>query len=268
MSVNEAITSGLLELYVLGLCSNEELALVNSLCEQYPEVRIEIEAIEQTLLQAAAVKQPGSGVKQALMSAINTSADNAARAQVIKLPDNQAAKVKRYQFGLAASLLLFVSSLVYNLMLQQRVATLNNELSDLYASKSYLAQEIKIQQASISSINQRLQIVTLPGIKSITLNGMNSLANRAAVVYWNNKTDEVYFNANGLPDSDDNKQYQLWAIVNGKPVDAGVIDLSGGSSTFQKMKAVKGASAFAVTIENRGGSQTPTLNTMCLLGNV
>ena len=39
-------------------------------------------------------------------------------------------------------------------------------------------------------------------------------------------------------------------------------------STFQKMKAIKNAQAFAVTIEKVGGSVAPTMDTMCLLGNV
>jgi hypothetical protein len=41
-----------------------------------------------------------------------------------------------------------------------------------------------------------------------------------------------------------------------------------GSTFFQKMKTITSAQAFAVTIENMGGSVAPTLETMCLLGNV
>jgi anti-sigma-K factor RskA len=63
------------------------------------------------------------------------------------------------------------------------------------------------------------------------------------------------------------KQYQLWAIVDGKPVDAGMIDLN-QPIVFQQMKTINSAQAFAVTIENVGGSATPSLETMCLLGNV
>ena len=44
--------------------------------------------------------------------------------------------------------------------------------------------------------------------------------------------------------------------------------MSSGVLVFQKMKSVKGATAFAVTIENAGGSQVPSMETMCLLGNV
>ena len=62
-------------------------------------------------------------------------------------------------------------------------------------------------------------------------------------------------------------QYQLWAIIDGKPVDAGVFDTS--LAGLLKMKEIgNGAAAFAVTIEPRGGKASPTLETMQVVGNV
>ncbi len=61
-------------------------------------------------------------------------------------------------------------------------------------------------------------------------------------------------------------QYQLWAIVDGKPVDAGVFDST--TAGLLKMKALAGAAAFAVTIEPRGGKATPSLETLQVIGNV
>ena len=64
------------------------------------------------------------------------------------------------------------------------------------------------------------------------------------------------------------KQYQLWALVDGKPVDAGLLDMEVASTTFQKVKNVMQAQTFAITIENVGGSESPTLSTLHVLGNV
>lgn len=62
-------------------------------------------------------------------------------------------------------------------------------------------------------------------------------------------------------------QYQPCAIIDGKPVDAGVFD--GNIAGLLKMKNVgKGASTFAVTVEPRGGKSSPSLETMQVLGNV
>ncbi|MBI3234215.1 MAG: anti-sigma factor [Bacteroidetes bacterium] len=270
MSIDEIMTSGLLETYVLGNTSAEETAMINALCNTHPELVLEIEKIENALINYSAASAPElkESIKKNLHASLFAPELKSGEAKVVPLSTTSDRRLQIYKMGIAASLLLFVSSLAYTVMLQQKLGRLNSELRELTAAKSYLAQEIKIQQTSITSINQRLQIVTSPGVKSVTLNGMNSLASKAAMVYWNAKTEEVYFNISGLPDSPATKQYQLWAIVNGKPVDAGVLDMSSGDSVFQKMKPVKGASAFAVTIEKAGGSPTPSLETMCLLGNV
>jgi anti-sigma-K factor RskA len=142
------------------------------------------------------------------------------------------------------------------------------ELAQLNAAKSYLADELKIQQASLKTMDSELQILANPKVKTIALNGMNSLEKKSAMIHMNMETYEVYFNAQELPTTPNAKQYQLWAIVDGKPVDAGMIDMNATVQVFQKMKSVKGAQAFAVTIENKGGSAVPTMETMCLLGNV
>jgi anti-sigma-K factor RskA len=268
MSLKDIISSGLLESYVLGTASAEETAMINDLCKKHPELLLEIESIESSLINYAETNAPNldAKIKTKLNNEITNQQNNPVK--VIPLPKKNTTKLRLFQFGMAASTLLFITSMVYVILLQQQVGKLNGELSELNLAKSFLAQEIKIQQTSISSINQRLQIVTAPGVKCITLNGMNSLSNKAAMLYWNSKTEDVYFNSLGLPESPAAKQYQLWAIVDGKPVDVGLIDLSASNLVFQKMKSVKGATAFAVTIEKIGGNGIPSMETMCLLGNV
>jgi anti-sigma-K factor RskA len=77
-------------------------------------------------------------------------------------------------------------------------------------------------------------------------------------------------NISEIPTPPEDKQYQLWAIVNGKPVDAGIFDLAANTNTavLQKMKPIADAQAFAITLEKKGGTHVPTLNAMFLLGNV
>ena len=78
----------------------------------------------------------------------------------------------------------------------------------------------------------------------------------------------MYINVNSLPVPSADKQYQLWAIVDGKPVDAGVFTMTSDSASIQKMKSISGAQAFAVTLEKKGGNPTPTMTAMYLMGNV
>ena len=71
-----------------------------------------------------------------------------------------------------------------------------------------------------------------------------------------------------MPSNDDDHQYQLWALVDGKPVDLGVFDSSENNSGMKRMKSVKGAQAFAVTLEPKGGSVNPTMDQMMAIGNI
>ena len=67
-----------------------------------------------------------------------------------------------------------------------------------------------------------------------------------------------------LPAAPADRQYQLWAMVNGKPVDMGIISKD---SVFNAMKQVQNATAFAITLEPLGGKPAPT-GDMLVLGSV
>ncbi len=71
-----------------------------------------------------------------------------------------------------------------------------------------------------------------------------------------------------LPKTPTGKQYQLWCIIDGKLVDMGVIDKEFENKVLT-IKAPKGSVvAFAITLEKQGGSKTPTLEEMYVIGNV
>ena len=266
MNPNEVISSGLLESYVLGSATAEEIALVQRLSKDHPELLREIEAIEVSLIRFSShLNKPlDPKLKADIVSHLqfeNVKSEPEARI----VPLNKRV-LTLYKLGIAASLFLCAASLFYNMQLRQKLNKLNGELAELTASKTYMAQELQFQNASMSVVQEQLQIASDPKVKKIALNGMNSLKSITASILWNTQTKEVYFNAATLS-VPQGKQYQLWAIVNGKPVDAGLIDAD-GNGIFQKMKVIPEAQAFAVTIEKRGGSPTPSLETMCLLGNV
>ena len=71
-----------------------------------------------------------------------------------------------------------------------------------------------------------------------------------------------------LPAAPQGKQYQLWSIVDGKPLDIGMID-NAFTGKVLKMKNTKaGSAAFAITLEKEGGNPTPTMEEMYVMGKV
>lgn len=271
MNVNDVISSGLLESYVLGTTTAKETEQVNELCLKEPALLKEIELIEEALINYSAqtVNPLNAEIKNKISSKLfSSNADQNVpdEATIIPLKD-QSKTLRLYKLGIAASIVFVVTSMIYFFSLNQKIHNLNNDLAKASDSKTTLEKELNAQQTALVLANSELQILSDPQIKTVGLKGMNTLASTSALVHWNAQTNEVYFHANALPPAPTSKQYQLWAIIDGKPVDAGMIELA-SDTVFQKMKTIKGAQAFAVTIENTGGSATPTMNTMCLLGNV
>lgn len=264
MKPEEIISSGLLESYVMGTTTAGETALVNRLCAKHPELLAEIDAIEAGLLGFSERLAPplNPALKNKIIHQLSFNEELAKEAATIPL--NR--RLTLYKFGMAASLLLFISSFFYMVILHRKADRLNSELAGATASGSHMARELQVQQASLAQVREQLQLAADPRVKKVPLSGMNSMASMAAAILWNTETKEVYFNGKTLPLPGD-KQYQLWAIVNGKPVDAGMIEPD-SAGTFRKMKTIREAQAFAVTIEQKGGSPVPSLETMCLLGNV
>jgi len=63
-------------------------------------------------------------------------------------------------------------------------------------------------------------------------------------------------------------QYQLWAMIDNQPIDLGIFE-GGLVEGLIKMKDIgMGATVFTVTVEPRGGSETPSMETMQVAGNV
>ncbi len=257
MNTNNYIQSGLLESYVLGTASEEEVLQVRKACEQYPEIMIEVIAIENSLIRhaEASATQLSSNVKTKLFAQL-------ALQSVTPIVDNIKPINTWYKLAVAASITLLVGSIVTNKLLFSKLQFANEKLTALNVQQSKLqASELALQKTNIS-ISSLLSNNTT----TVTLKATDKSTNYLAKVYWNKVTSVTYISLATLPPPPTGKQYQLWAIVNGKPVDVGVFDAA--TDSLQQMKLITTPQAFAVTIENKGGSPTPTLNTMCLLGNV
>ena len=81
----------------------------------------------------------------------------------------------------------------------------------------------------------------------------------SANVFWDSTSQSVYMVVKNMPKLPSDKQYQLWALINGKPKDLGVFDVS-DEKFIIKMNGTQKADAFAITIEQKGGSPTPNLD--------
>jgi anti-sigma-K factor RskA len=266
LNIQDYISSGILELYATGALSEAEQQEVEALAAKHPEIREELQSIEIAMESYAlkhAVSPPAKSL-DAILSKIENEAAKESKTKIIPLkPEANGSNVLRY-LAYAASLLLFISVAV-NIYYFNKYKTVENELADLRQDNTYLTNEFDLLKAGYQGLQSEIDIVKNPAYIAITMKGSAVSPASASVVYWDKSTGDLYVNAINLPAPSAGQQYQLWALKDGKPIDAGVFDING---TIQQMKKITEADAFAVTLEPAGGSISPTLEQLYVVGGV
>lgn len=280
MNIQEYISSGIIESYVFGLADDQERAEFENLLTQYPELlqaKEEFEILLEKNAQHNALTPPGH-VKSRIFSVIEmeTTGQPLTAATVVPMSDGRraepAAPASRRDFAryiAAAAVLLLLLSTALNFYFFRRYKEYNDKYQTLILSQTELASHNQILQTRLLEYEKAVEMMKDPAMYVVKMPAMpsNPDPSSATTVYWDTRTKDVYLAVNRLPDPAPNQQYQLWAMVNGKPVDAGVFDLKAGVG-MTKMKNIPKAEAFAVTLEKRGGSPTPTMDRLYVMGKV
>lgn len=269
MNSKDYIESGSLELYVTGALNEEERKEAEAMIAQYPEVRAELEAIELAMegYAFAHAKDAPVSVLNNILSEIksNTETIQPVSAKTVTMKPAQQAPNNTVRFlAYAASLLLFIS-IAANVYYYNSFKHAEGKLAELQDANTFLTDKIDVVRADYNALESDMNIIKNPAIIAITMKGQPISPKSTSVVYWDKSTGNVYLSANNLPLPGAGKQYQLWALKDGKPIDAGVFDTSG---KIQHMKNIEGADAFAVTLEPAGGSVGPTMDQLYLVGGV
>jgi len=266
----EFIESDIIEKYVLGIATDDEVALLNDFCKQYPEIKEEINNCEQTLMSyaEAQVKTPPPSVKQKVFETINNQSVNKSsvnEAKIVGYPFFPF--LNKFKLFAAAASFLFILSLAVNYILFNKLQDAHNQLAIIQSEKNVLAQDMEIKKASFQKMEESLQAVLNTNTQTIILKGVANSPTSKAIVYWNESTHTTHILVSNLPAPPKGKQYQLWALANGKPIDAGVFNV-GANATLQQVKNIAAAQAFAVTLESTGGNTAPTLTAIYVIGNI
>jgi hypothetical protein len=270
------ISSGLIEAYVSRLATPQEVQELEMAIDQYPEIATAVEdcrlGMEHYIMLQSVT--PPTVVKQNLIRIIADEeagkliGEEAEETQIIE--DTPAGKLyvsSSWRWAAAAAILLLLGSLFLNFIYFSRYSDYKVKYEALLTSNNTLASEQNVYRTRIEQMEHSLDIVKDPSMQTVKMPGTKSFPSSLATVYWNKASKEVFLMANNLPQPAAGKQYQLWAIVDGKPVDMGVFDINTDTAAIlQKMKSVDNAEMFAITLENKGGSPAPTMDQMYVAG--
>ena len=139
MNIQDYISSGIIETYVLGLAGEEEARELERLCLEYPEIKEALLEAQESLESYAQLHamQPSSDVKNQIWNAINDEETNENKGRI----DNtvkQTKNISKVYFYLAiAACLLLAIALPYHIykinQYQTEISTLKKEKIEILA---------------------------------------------------------------------------------------------------------------------------------------
>jgi anti-sigma-K factor RskA len=254
VNLQDYISSGIVESYVLGLASIEEQREFEQYCSKHPELLAARENFERSLEKNAlanAITPPGQ-VKENIWNKIKST-----EASVISIAQNnhqtaqgESRNVSWFKYAAAAAIVLLAGSTLLNFYFYQQYQSYNAKYDALFASTQQMADANKVLQTRNEELQNGMRIMKDPVTLPITLKGTPVSPSSLATVYWNKNTSDVYMMVNNLPAPAPDQQYQLWAFVDGRPVDAGFLNMQ--ADGMLKMKNFARAEAFAITLEKKG----------------
>ncbi|AUC84000.1 anti-sigma factor [Polaribacter sp. ALD11] len=256
MNKKKYIESGILELYIAGSLSEKENEEVYVAIKENPELLAEVLSIESAIVKlTAAAKKDSEYSFASIIKEID-------KTKVISITKP---KTNWLQYSGWAATLLIGSTLIWSL-------SQNNKLKEQIASeKQQLEQQIQNASNNLAEAEKLITVFRDRDIISVPLAGQQVSPNSYAKVYWDKKTKSIYLDAKGLPEPPKGKVYQVWSLKMSPltPTSLGTIDtFTADTNKIFTIENANESEAFGITLENEGGSKSPTLEQLYTLGAV
>jgi anti-sigma-K factor RskA len=236
------LDTDLLEKYLLGTTTDLETLQVERYIAMHPEVRKTYNELQENLEEFAksyAVKTP-EGLKEQILSRIK--AQNSTRRRFMN-------------YAVAASVvaLLFASASYFfynqNLNLQEENSMVTNQIKLLEAD----------MKERLEDVRNQFIVLNNPDTKQYKLTGNKKAKDLKAVAYVNPVKKLSYINVQNLPHLEEGQCLQMWAEVNGKMLNLGIIKEAGAKDNLLAIPYSEDAVGY-ITIEQEGGNETPTVD--------
>jgi anti-sigma-K factor RskA len=274
--VKAYIESGILELYVLGQLTATECSEVEEMAKKYPAIKAEILAIELAMETYALENaiEPSIQTEEKLFAAlgIKEPAQAVTEPKIVPLYDSvNDGKIRKLRYALVACSILLAISLGALFSAHNELKDANFQIASLSADKEKFASTASKLEFENAGMQNRIAMTETDEWTTVKLAGVKNSPKAKMFVYWNktNKNILINYAAMDLPKTDESHEYQLWALVDGKPVSLGVFASNeSAKEAVVQMDTIQKAQAFAVTIEPTGGSVNPTMEKMVVMGGI
>lgn len=198
----------------------------------------EWEATAASLALSAKPMEPSPAVREKLLTQIRSEKSGSDNSASNVLPFGRPPRTlwnSLGSLGSIAAVIIFAALLVTVVVLYQQNRVLQQE-------------------------NSFYKLITSPGSRIAELSGTNEASGATAKLAYDPSGRAVLI-ANGLPRTPEGKEYQLWFIVDNKPLPGRTFapnDNGEGKLQDQVPEAARRSAVFAITLEPTGGVQSPT----------
>lgn len=245
--INTFLSSGLLEKYLLGETASAETEMVESYISKYPDVQNAYNTLQFNLEVVAK-----SNAVEAPKSILNNILDEIDDTPVIKL--NAQKKYKKwYKFSIAASIaaLIFAgtSYIFYNQ--NQKLSKENQVVVDEIFD---LRGDIAKNNEMLDNVMRQLLKLNNPETEKYIITGNERAKDLKTVAYINPKEKTSMIDVVSLPQLPEEQCYQIWAELQGKMVNLGILDKA--DRKLRNIPYMEDALALSITIEPKGGNTT------------
>lgn len=264
--------------YCLGALDSEEKKILEahleSGCPECEAILSEMQNVVTALPFSAPEQSPPSHVKEQILASIQEKQASATSViaemtpgieeRTVRLLERAKRSWMRVSLALSFAIVVIVVSLGwYTNALQKKIKVLENQM---------LISDRLVRELQTELINKEriIKIVNSPDIRIVDLKGLETAPSSKGKVFWDPVQHKAIFYAFNLPQPPSDKDYQLWILRGNQPIDAGVFstDAEGAAvSTIDTIADSANLSAFAVTLEPKGGVPRPT-GAMYLLGAI
>ena len=263
MDINEYIASGILELYVAGALSEKENEEVHNMMLQYPEVQEEVLKIESSIVSLTAAASPSDSKR--FFPSIKSRLHEQDETPVIPMKRSRSSWIA--YSGWAAAIIAGIA-LLYTF---NELDSLEEQIQVVETNNDILEEQIEKANTDLAEVENLVAILRDKNIITVPLEGQPIYPEAYAKVYWNKKAENIYLDAQGLPEPPRGKVYQVWSLKMSPltPTSLGTLDdFSTDDNKIFSIANPNESEAFGITLEPAGGSETPTLEQLYTIGAV
>lgn len=278
VDINEYIASGILESVTLGLASPQEVQEVACLSKIYPEIQAEFARVqkrcEEIMLENA--QAPSPTVRASVLKAISEIPQEKApekkqEAKIVSL--NAVPEIKgvnpMWKMMAAASLLLTIGIGSLWFISNKEVKRLDSALASMENEQLKNNQVLQAMTLEKDHLQTVQEILAQQSTRTVMMKGTEKEPDATVKVMWSTDMKKAVMHADKITPPPADMQYQLWVIADGKPVSVGLFNYDEVEQMTDPFDVnAKNITAFAITLEKRGGSPTPTMENMVVMGSI